>query len=78
MAFSLGAIFYASKSLWLCALFHASVNAFSQIIVVDTNVLTVSISTAARVLVALAVVKCVKDRLGGNGGLARFSGHLPQ
>jgi membrane protease YdiL (CAAX protease family) len=62
MSFSLGAIHYVSKSLWLCVLFHALVNALSQLISVNSDINTVILSTIFRIIFSLFLVYVVQGK----------------
>ena len=62
MSFMLGAIYRISNSLWLCVLFHAMINAFSQVWgsngnLVDTLSITVIIAT-----LTIAMVRFGRNR----------------
>lgn len=62
MSFALGAIFHISKSLWLCVLFHALVNAFSQVILVKPDLYINGFSTVIRIVFAALVVYMINRR----------------
>ncbi|MFA9381763.1 MAG: CPBP family intramembrane glutamic endopeptidase, partial [Acetanaerobacterium sp.] len=40
LAFSLAAVFYISRNIWLCILLHAMYNAFSAVFTIDQSLLT--------------------------------------
>lgn len=56
MAFSLAAIYHVSKSIWLCVLFHASINAFSQVWAIPNNIQISLLTTLVRIVLAVIIV----------------------
>lgn len=67
MGFALGAIYTLSKSLWLCAFFHALVNAFSQVIKSGGGFETSAVTAAIQIGIALAAVGLCSSKSGGGG-----------
>jgi membrane protease YdiL (CAAX protease family) len=59
MAFALAAIYRISKSIWICVLFHAVINAFSQVWIISQNLEVVCIS--AIVTIALSIIVIAVD-----------------
>lgn len=56
MSFMLGTIYRVSKSIWLCVLFHAMINAFSQVWVSNETVATTLISAGIKIALAVTIV----------------------
>jgi len=58
MSFALAAIFYVSKSIWLCILFHSSINALSSTWIIDENIKIKIITTILLVIFSLITYFC--------------------
>jgi len=68
MSFMLGAIYRISNSLWLCVLFHAIINAFSQVFILEdepSNELIFICATVTKIICVIIIVhlhnRIIKD-----------------
>lgn len=68
-SFVLGAIYYITKSLWLCVLYHVMVNVFSQTLVAP-SIIQVYITTFVCIIVSITFVK-KKNKLSIPGRLVK-------
>ncbi|MDP4177129.1 MAG: type II CAAX endopeptidase family protein [Bacillota bacterium] len=70
MSFMLGAIYRVTHSLWLCVLFHAMINAFSQVWINSNNItnplISTCISSAFKILAAVIIVLLHKSYVNRN------------
>lgn len=56
MSFMLGAIYRITNNLWLCILFHAMINAFSQIWIATVSVLVTVITASIEISCTIVIV----------------------
>lgn len=64
MSFMLGAIYRVSNSLWLCVLFHAMINAFSQVWGSEDTLLDTLIATSIKIICAIVIVSLHNHKTG--------------
>lgn len=64
-SFVLGAIYYITKSLWLCVLYHVMINVFSQTLTVSSNA-QIFITTLICIIVAIILVRNKKRLVDAN------------
>ena len=57
MSFALASIYYVSKSIWLCILFHTIINAFSSIWIINEDILTRVITLVVLIIFSFILVR---------------------
>ena len=64
MAFSLAVIYYLSKSIWLCILFHSVINSFSISWVMDESLLIKLITSIGITMISLSLLFIKRGKAG--------------
>lgn len=64
MAFALATIYYTSKSIWLCILFHSMVNALSSSWVIKESIVIKACTTILIVVFSLVIITYHKKKKG--------------
>jgi membrane protease YdiL (CAAX protease family) len=70
MAFALATIYRVSKSIWLCVLFHATINAFSQAWIISQNLKVSCISTIVKIALSVIVIVVYNHSINARKKLA--------
>lgn len=62
MSFALATIFYISKSIWLCILFHSMVNSLTSSWIIEDSIEIKSCATISMIILSLLIVKYYKKK----------------
>jgi membrane protease YdiL (CAAX protease family) len=62
MSFALAAIYYTSKSIWLCILFHSMINALSSSWIIEDNIGIKACTALSMIVLSFAVIIYHKKR----------------
>lgn len=62
MSFALAAILYISKSIWLCILFHSTINALASSWIIQDTLIIKACTTISMIILSLLIVKYYKRK----------------